>query len=312
MMESATIRRAPPLPALIQLTLVGGLLVLAVVAWALTDDRMAGMDAGPGTDLGALGWFLGVWVVMMAAMMFPSILPMVLMYARIQEGRQERGRVAPAGATAVFVGGYLVAWAAAGLAGYAIVEGVRSLDLGFLAWDEAGPYVAGGVIVAAALYQLTPLKDVCLRHCRSPLMFVLQHYREGRAGALRMGIEHGGYCVGCCWMLMAALFALGVMSIGWMAFIAALIAGEKLLPWKAVANRGIAMLLLVVGLAVAFAPEDVPGLVVPGSPEANQAMEAMEMEPDQSMPNDDAMPNGSGLPSDDMGGGSMPGDDMSP
>jgi predicted metal-binding membrane protein len=277
-MESAAIRRAPPLPALIQLGLVGGLIVLAAIAWAFTDDRMTGMDAGPGTDLGGLSWFLGVWVVMMAAMMFPSILPMVLMYARVQEGRRDREQDAPAGATAIFVGGYLVAWAAAGLAGYLVFEGVRSLDLGFLAWDEAGPYVAGGVIVAAAIYQLTPLKDVCLRHCRSPLMFILQHYREGRSGALRMGIEHGGYCVGCCWMLMAALFAVGVMSIGWMAFVAALIATEKLLPWRAVANRGIAITLLVLGLAVAFAPEDVPGLTVPDSPEAAAAMDAMGME----------------------------------
>ena len=281
-MESATIRRAPPLPALIQVGLTGGLLVLAVIAWAFTDDRMIGMDAGPGTDLGGLGWFLGVWVTMMAAMMFPSIVPMVLMYARVQEGRRGREQEAPAGATAIFISGYLVSWAAAGLAGYLIVEGVRSLDLGFLAWDEAGPYVAGGVIVAAALYQLTPLKDVCLRHCRSPLMFILQHYHEGRSGALRMGVEHGGYCVGCCWMLMAALFALGVMSIGWMAFVAALIALEKLLPWRAVANRGIAVTLLVLGLAVAFAPEDVPGLTEPDSPEAAAAMEAMGMEGEES------------------------------
>ena len=91
-MESATIRRAPPLPGLIQLGLVGLLVALAGIAWALTDDRMTGMDAGPGTDPGALGFFLGVWVVMMAAMMFPSIAPMVLMHVRIQEGRRERGQ----------------------------------------------------------------------------------------------------------------------------------------------------------------------------------------------------------------------------
>jgi predicted metal-binding membrane protein len=273
--ESAAIRRVPPLPGLIQLGLIGLLIVLAAVGWALTDDRMSGMDAGPGTDLGGLGWFLGVWVVMMTAMMFPSIAPMVVMYARIQEGKREREQRSPAGATGVFVAGYLVSWAAAGLAGYLIFEGVASLDLGFLAWDEGGPYVAGGVILAAALYQLTPLKDVCLRHCRNPLMFLIDHWHPGRVGALRMGVEHGGFCVGCCWMLMAALFALGVMSIGWMAFIAALIATEKLLPWQALANRGFAVLLAVLGIMVAFAPEDVPGLTVPDSPEAAQAMEAM-------------------------------------
>jgi predicted metal-binding membrane protein len=314
-MESAAVRRAPPLPGVVQLGLIGLLFALAAGAWALTDDRMAGMDAGPGTDLGNLGWFVGVWVVMMAAMMFPSIAPMVIMYARIQEGKRERGDETAAGATPVFVAGYLVCWAAAGLVGFAIVEAVDSLDLGFLAWDEAGPYVAGAVIVAAAIYQLTPLKDICLRHCRSPMMFVLQHWRPGRTGALRMGIEHGGFCVGCCWMLMAALFALGVMSIGWMAFIAGLIALEKLLPWRVIANRGIAVLLLVLGLAVAFTPEDVPGLTVPDSPEAAQAMEAMGMEPGDEgagMDEDESMGGGSmsdegngGMKGGSMGGGSM-------
>jgi predicted metal-binding membrane protein len=293
-MESATLRRPPPLPALIQLGLATLLVILAAVAWGLTDDRMGGMDAGPGTDLGDLGWFIGVWVVMMAAMMFPSIAPMVVMYRRIQEGKREKGQDAPVGATAVFVGGYLVSWGAAGLLGYVIVEGVRSLSIDALAWDEAGPYIAGGVIAAAAIYQLTPLKDVCLTKCRNPLMFLLTAWRPGRSGALRMGIEHGGWCVGCCWMLMAALFALGVMSIGWMAFIAALIALEKLLPWKAVANRGIAILLAVLGIMVAFAPEDVPGLTVPGSPEAMRAMETMGMEPEGGAMGDEGMRDGAG------------------
>jgi predicted metal-binding membrane protein len=282
-MESAALRRPPQLTGLLQAGLIGLLVVLAAVAWARTDDRMQGMDAGPGTDLGGLGWFLGVWVVMMGAMMFPSISPMVLMYARIQEGKRERGDAPVTGATAIFVAGYLVAWGLAGLAGYAIFVAVDSLDIGFLTWDEGGPYVAGAVIVGAAIYQLTPLKDVCLRKCRNPLTFLLTAWRPGRAGALRMGVEHGSYCVGCCWALMAALFALGVMSIGWMALIAALIAAEKLLPWQAVANRGIAVFLAVLGIAVAFAPDDVPGLTLPDSPEAAQAMEAMGMEEGGSM-----------------------------
>jgi len=283
-MESATIRRAPALPGLVQVGLVAILVVLAIVGWTVTDERMANMDAGPGTDLGTLGFYVGVWVVMMAAMMFPSIAPMVLMQVRIQEGRRARGREAKAGTTALFVAGYLVTWTAAGLVFYAVIEAGRALDLEFLSWDEGGPYVAGAVIVGAAVYQLTPLKDVCLRKCRGPFEFLITSWRPGRAGALRMGIEHGGYCVGCCWALMAALFALGVMSIGWMAFIASLIAIEKLLPWKEVANRGIAVVLLVLGLAVAFAPEDVPGLTLPDSPEAMQAMEAMGMEEEEAAP----------------------------
>jgi predicted metal-binding membrane protein len=277
-METATLRRPPALPAAIQLGLVGLLLALAAIAWLLTEDRMGGMDAGPGTDPGTLGFFLGVWVVMMAAMMFPSIAPMVLMHLRIQEGKRERGEPVATGSTTLFVCGYLITWAAAGLLGYGLFQLGEAISGDAFAWDNGGPYLAGGVIVAAAAYQLTPLKDVCLRHCRNPFMFIMQHWRPGRSGALRLGVFHGGWCVGCCWMLMAALFALGVMSLGWMAFIAALIAIEKMLPWRAVANRGIAVLLLALGLGVAFTPSDVPGLTLPDSAEARQAMDSMEME----------------------------------
>jgi predicted metal-binding membrane protein len=236
------------------------------------------MDAGPGTDLGGLGFWVTAWVVMMAAMMFPSIAPMVVMHARIEEGKREKGWGAETGTTALFVGGYLVTWAAAGLIGYAIFQGARALDIDFLAWDSGGPYIAGAVIVAAGIYQLTPMKDACLRRCRSPMMFLLTAWRPGRVGALQMGMEHGGWCVGCCWGLMAALFALGVMSIGWMVMVAALIAIEKLLPWKALANRGIAVLLIVLGIGVAFFADDVPGLTLPDSPEAQAAMERMGMD----------------------------------
>lgn len=277
-MESATLLRRPPaLPEILRFGLLGLLFLLALAAWAVTDERMQGMDAGPGTDLGTLGFFLTTWVVMMSAMMFPSIAPMVLMYARMEAGRREQGKSAPAGSTAVFVGGYLIVWAAAGLLGYAIFELSRSLSIAAFSWDRGGPYLAGGVLIAAAVYQLTPLKDVCLRKCRNPLMFLLTSWRPGRPGALRMGIEHGAWCVGCCWALMAALFALGVMSLGWMAFVAALIAVEKLLPWRVFANRGVALLLVVLGIAVAFAPGRVPWLTLPGSPQAARAMQSMGM-----------------------------------
>jgi predicted metal-binding membrane protein len=275
-MESASIRRAPPLPGLIQFGLIGLLFALAGVAWLVTGDQMSGMDAGPGTDPGTLGFFLGVWVVMMAAMMFPSIAPMVTMHVRIQEGRRAKGQSAPVGATTLFVAGYLITWTAAGLVGYGVVQLGQALTGDTFSWHNAGPELAGGIIVLAAIYQLTPLKDVCLRHCRSPFMFLMEHWRPGRAGALRIGLRHGAWCVGCCWALMAALFALGVMSIGWMAFIAALIAAEKLLPWRVATSRAIALLLLVLGLSVAIKPASVPGLTLPDSPEATRAMSSME------------------------------------
>jgi predicted metal-binding membrane protein len=304
-MESATLRRAPPLPGLIQLGLIGLLLVLAAIAWAVTSGQMSDMDAGPGTDPGTVGFFLGVWVVMMAAMMFPSIAPMVIMQVRIQEGRRERGQPASIGATALFVAGYLVAWTGAGLVAYGLYRLGRELTGDAFAWDNAGPYLAGGIIIGAAVYQLTPLKDVCLRHCRSPFMFLMTHWSPGRLGALRMGVIHGGWCVGCCWALMAALFALGVMSLGWMALIAALIAIEKLLPWRAFANRGIAVLLLVLGLGVAFDAQSVPGLTLPDSPKAMKAMQSMGMEEGGAMK--DGMDDGSsgqpGMKDDSMGAG---------
>jgi predicted metal-binding membrane protein len=314
-MESATLRRTlPPLPGLIQLGLIFALLLLAAIAWAVTGDRMSGMDAGPGTDPGDLGFWVTAWVVMMAAMMFPSIAPMVVVQARIEEGRRRRGTGARTGTTALFVCGYLLTWTAAGLIGYGIIQIGEALSWDFLAWDEAGPYVAGGVIVAAGIYQLTPLKDVCLRHCRSPMMFLLERWQPGRIGALRMGLEHGGYCVGCCWGLMAALFALGVMSIGWMVFVAALIAIEKLLPWRVLANRGIALVLVILGLAVAFAPEDVPGLTLPDSPEAARAMDSMGMGEenmnDEGMGDDEGMGGNKAMPEKSMGGEQMPADPM--
>jgi predicted metal-binding membrane protein len=255
--------RFPPLPQLASVGLIALLLGLAIAGWAVVDRRMAGMDAGPGTDPGAIGFYLATWVVMMAAMMFPAIAPMVLTYARIQRGKRERGLPVTIGATCIFVAGYLVTWTVTGLGFYGVVIAARTVDLGGITWDATGRYLAGGVIVAAGLYQFTPLKQSCLTKCREPFLFLLTSWRSGRTGALRMGIEHGCWCVGCCWALMAALFALGVMSVGWMAFIAALIAIEKLLPWKLVANRGIAILLLVLGVSVALAPDKVPGLTIP-------------------------------------------------
>ena len=253
----------PPLQRA-QIALVGLLLALAVVAWLLTDERMQGMDDGPGTDLGSLSFYVGAWLVMMAAMMFPSIAPMVLAHARIRSARLARGSGLTLAPSSPFVAGYLVVWTIYGLAAYALMALGQALSVDALAWDEAGPYVAGGVLVAAALYEVTPAKDACLGRCRGPFAFLTDAWRDGRLGALRMGVEHGLWCVGCCWALMAALFALGVMSVGWMVFIAALIGAEKLLPWPKGPSRAIAALLAVLGIAVALAPARVPGLTIPG------------------------------------------------
>src|SRR5438105_10223973 len=186
---------------------------------------MQGMDAGPGTDLGGLGWYLGIWVTMMAAMMLPSAAPMVLLFAKVSADRARRGReFVP---TWVFVTGYLAVWTAYGLAAYGVFRVLKGVDHGFLAWDRSGPYVVGVAVAAAGLYELTPLKSVCLRHCRSPLHFLLGGWRGGWRGAFRMGLEHGTYCLGCCWGLMIVLFAVGVMSLFWMALVAGVIFVQK-------------------------------------------------------------------------------------
>jgi len=260
---------------------VAALLTVAALGWGLTAERMSGMDNGPGTDPGSLGFYLTAWVAMMAAMMFPSAAPMVVAHSMVQRRRRELGRAdRGAGQTLAFVAGYLVAWSAFGIAAYGLFELVRSLDVGALDWDRGGRWAAAGVIALAAAYQLTPLKDACLSRCRSPLAFVAGSWRPGRAGALAMGIEHGGWCIGCCWALMATLFALGLMSVGWMVLVAALVALEKLLPWKRLAFGGVAVLLLGLALTVALVPEDLPGLTLPAgsgtSPGSGPGMSAME------------------------------------
>jgi predicted metal-binding membrane protein len=259
--EAAGLRRAPPTRRVErrQFVLLAGLLALAVVAWVLTDDRMAGMDSTPGAALGGLGFYVTVWVVMMGAMMFPSVAPTVMMYDRLRDGHRARGRGAAPDATPIFVLGYLLVWTAAGLVAYGLLAAGGELDPAFLAWDEAGRWLAGGVIVAAGIYQLTPWKQACLVKCRSPMMFLAERWRDGRAGALGLGARHGTWCLGCCWALMAALFAVGVMSIGWMAVIAAFIAAEKLLPWPKTSRHAVGVALVVLGLAVSIMPADVPG-----------------------------------------------------
>ncbi len=244
------------------------LLGVALVAWIVAVERMSGMDIGPGTNLGGAGWFVGIWVTMTAAMMLPSAVPMVLLFDRVSAERARRGRsFVP---TWVFAASYLAVWTIYGLAAYALYRGIRALDLGFLAWDRDGPYVAGGLVALAGLYELTPLKTMCLRHCRSPMHFVLGGWREGVTGALRMGAEHGAYCVGCCWGLMLVLFALGVMSLFWMAVVATLIFAQKVLPYGDQLARGFAVAFVAFGIWIAAAPGSVPGLTQPGTMRGDQ------------------------------------------
>jgi len=236
--------------------LVTLLVGVAAVGWWWTADQMRGMDNGPWTGLGSFGWFLSVWVVMMAAMMFPSVAPTVALYSRMT---RQRFPLQPF----VFAAGYLVTWAGAGVLAFAIGVGANSISGGVLEWDRAGRWVAGATLVVAAAYELTPLKDVCLGKCRSPLGFLLGSWRDGWSGALQMGAKNGAWCVGCCWALMASLFALGVMSVTWMAVVAGLIAVEKIVPWRRVASYGTAAVLLGLGVLMLTTPHSIPALKTP-------------------------------------------------
>jgi predicted metal-binding membrane protein len=241
-----------------RLGLIATLFALAAVGWWWTVDQMNGMDNGPWTALGAAGWFLGVWVVMMAAMMFPSVSPTVALYARMTG---EQSIVRPL----VFAAGYLVTWAAAGALVVAGAFAAGSIVGDVLAWDRGGRWVAATTLVLAAAYELTPLKDVCLGKCRSPLGLLLGSWRDGTRGALGMGVRNGAWCVGCCWALMASFFALGIMSVVWMAIVAGLIAIEKTLPWRRVATFGTAGVLLVLGILLFTTPQAIPGLTIPSN-----------------------------------------------
>ena len=249
-----------PLSLRIATLVLGG----ALVAWIVTLERMRGMDAGPGTDLGGLGWFLGLWVTMMAAMMLPSTAPMALFFGHVSSARR----------TAIFLAGYLLAWTVYGLVTFGLYRAIRRLDVGFLAWDARGPLVAGAAIAFAGVYQLTPLKNVCLRQCRAPLHFLRRRWREGRLGALAMGLEHGLFCIGCCSGLMLILFALGAMSLVWMALIAGLIFAEKVLPFGGRLPALLAISFVLLGAWVASSPGSVPGLTQPRQDPAMQ-MERM-------------------------------------
>jgi predicted metal-binding membrane protein len=241
-----------------ELGLVAALLAAAGLAWWATAERMAGMNAGPGTALGSVGWFMGVWATMMAAMMLPSLAPTAAVFGALV--RRELSRVL------LFASGYLLVWCVAGIGVYGLFELGKSLFAGSLAWHSGGRLLAAGVLALAALYQLTPLKRAFLLRCRSPLRFADGSWRGTRTGAFAMGIRNGGWCLGCSWALMAVLFALGVMSLTWMALVAVLVALEKVGPWGRGARLATAGVLVVLAAAILAVPHEVPGFVVPGSP----------------------------------------------
>jgi predicted metal-binding membrane protein len=235
--------------------------LLAVIAWIASVDRMDGMTMGSRFSVGSLGFFVVLWVLMMAAMMFPSVWPAVAMYGMVIRRRAASG-VHTTGASAAFVTGYLASWTAFGLVAFGLLAIARASGLDTLSDADLARYGVAPVALAAAVYQVLPLKQVCLKHCRGPLSFFLQHWRNGFGGALRMGVRHGAYCVGCCWLLMLVLLAVGVMSITWMAVVSVAIAVEKLAPlrWARLASGALTVGLVVLAVIAVVKPSWLPGV----------------------------------------------------
>lgn len=238
--------------------LVASLLVLALVGWMVAIRVMDGMAMDRRYALGAPVAFLGVWVLMMAAMMFPSVWPALIVHGRLLGQRADQGRAEPGRGTA-FISGYLLSWVLYGAVAFSIVAVIRHALSGVSDPDLAR-YVVAPIAVAGAVYQAAPLKRFCLNHCRTPMFWMMEHWREGVRGSLVMGVQHGGFCVGCCWLLMALMVAAGAMSIAWMALIAIAIALEKLLPipWW-VASGVIAAGFLMVAVVAVADPSLLPG-----------------------------------------------------
>lgn len=241
--------------------ILGVLLLLAAFAWvalirqATAADEMV-LGAG-GLTMGlAAPLFLALWIVMMVAMMFPTAAPMILLFAAIAAGKRQRGQ--PFAPTWIFVGAYLLVWSLFGSVAYGAALGAERLAATSPWFMGHAAQVGGAVLILAGLYQFSPLKDVCLAKCRTPLQFVLGSWRDGRGGAFRMGLAHGLYCLGCCWLLFLVLFPLGVMNIAVMAALTALIFAEKSLPAGRRIGHVVAAALIAYGVVVLFLPAALP------------------------------------------------------
>jgi predicted metal-binding membrane protein len=227
------------------------LIAITAVAWAqvvssaMTPDPMRGMAMAP-TVRDGLAYVVG-WTVMMAAMMLPSALPMIALYGATQRNAEEPIRRILR--VALFTLVYLGVWAVTGVPMYLVSTWLPAAT-------EAGlGYGIAAVLVVAGIFQLSPLKQVCLRHCRSPIGFLLGHWRPGWGSSLALGWAHAVYCLGCCWALMVVLVVAGAMGLPWVLLIAAAVAAEKLLPGGVWIARGIGMVLVLLGLTVAMRPD---------------------------------------------------------
>ena len=239
------------------------LLTLAAACWLVLVRQSATMkQMGMGLTMGmGAALFLSIWVVMMVAMMFPTAAPMILMFARVQRDKRQHGHAFVP--TWVFVSAYLLIWTLFGGLAYAGAVGAEHLAE-LLPWVTTNAArIGGGVLVLAGLYQLSPLKRSCLAKCRTPLDFILSSWREGYLGSFHMGLEHGVYCLGCCWLLFVVFFPLGIMNLAAMAVVTVLIFAEKSLPLGQRIAQLAALALIAYGALVVVVPGILPTMQAP-------------------------------------------------
>ena len=240
--------------------ILGLLLALAAGAWAVLVWQSADADMDMTMASSTMGLraplFLAIWVIMMVAMMFPTAAPMILTFHKVQAGKRRRGDAFVS--TWVFVAAYILVWTLAGVAAYAGALAAETIAVRAALSPATAARIGGAVVILAGIYQLTPLKDLCLSKCRTPITFIMTSWRDGTAGALRMGLLHGAYCLGCCWLLFAILFPLGIMNIGAMAGITLIVFAEKTLPWPRLAPYAAAFALMLYGALVIASPQLLP------------------------------------------------------
>ena len=239
--------------------ILGLLVVLVAAAWAVlvwqrSDakiDMTASVTLGPRLPL-----FLVMWVIMMVAMMLPTATPMILTFHKVQAGNRTLGDAFVT--TWVFVAAYLFVWACAGMFAYAGMLAAETAAARLALSPATTAQIGGAIIMVAGIYQFTPLKDVCLSKCRTPIDFIVTSWREGATSALEMGLLHGAYCLGCCWLLFVMLFPLGIMNVGAMAAVTLIIFAEKTLPWPRLAPYAAAVALVLYGALVITSPQLLP------------------------------------------------------
>ena len=230
---------------------------LSILAWIVAVQHMGGMGYALVTGSMTMGMpfsvthmllYIVLWGVMMVAMMFPAIVPVAGIFATM--ARQRREQQLPSTPVWVFVAGYALLWTLTGSVGYAADLTMQTLPARFPMLKTYNMLISGALLIGAGLYQLTPLKDRCLAHCRSPFAFLMAHWRDGYGGAFQMGVSHGLYCLACCWSLMMVMFIMGTMNLVWMGILSIAILLEKSLPAGPTFGRGVGTALIVLGVAL--------------------------------------------------------------